>query len=58
MVKELLKRVIEQKNPFMTREMILLQIEFFSISGRLTEQDKAELMAMLGEDINETGEEY
>jgi hypothetical protein len=47
MIKELLKRAIEQKNAFMTEDMIQLQIEFFTAAGKLTEDDKAELLALL-----------
>lgn len=56
MVYELLKRAIEQKNSFMTMDIIRLQIEFFYTAGRLTEQEHNELMHLLdptGEDIDE-----
>ena len=47
MVYELLKRVIEQQNPFMTKDMLKLQIEFFYTAGRLTEEDRDELLNLL-----------
>lgn len=47
MVYELLKRVIEQQNSFMTKDMIMLQIEFFYTAGKLTEEQYNELLAML-----------
>jgi hypothetical protein len=48
-IKELLKRAIEQKNPFMTKDMVALQIEFFFAAGKLTSEDHAELTAMLNQ---------
>ena len=47
MIFELLKRAIEQKNSFMTEDMIRLQIEFFYTAGRLTETEYNELVEML-----------
>ncbi len=44
MVYELLKRVISQKNSFMTTDMIMLQIEFFYTVGKLTEEQYNELI--------------
>ncbi len=44
MVYELLKRVISQKNSFMTTDMIMLQIEFFYTAGKLTEEQYNELI--------------
>ena len=44
MVYELLKRVISQKNSFMTTDMIILQIEFFYTAGKLTEEQYNELI--------------
>lgn len=59
MVKELLKKAIEQNNPFMTKDMIKLQIEFFSsvTPPKLTEEDKQELLSLLEPVIEEIVEE-
>lgn len=50
MVYELLKKVIEQQNSFMTREMVMLQIEFFYEAGRITEEERDRLHTKLGID--------
>jgi len=47
MVFELLKKAIEQKNPFMTEDIIRLQIEFFYTAGRLTQEEYDQLIAMI-----------
>lgn len=47
MVFELLKRAIEQKNPFMTEDIVRLQIEFFYTAGRLTQEEYNILITML-----------
>lgn len=47
MVFELLKRAIEQKNPFMTEDIIRLQIEFFYTAGRLTQEEYDTLTSMI-----------
>lgn len=47
MIKELIKRAITQNNPFMTKDMLKLQIEFFYTAGRLTEEDRDELLNLL-----------
>ncbi|MCM8901335.1 hypothetical protein KVG29_08890 [Caldicoprobacter algeriensis] len=47
MVFELLKRAIEQRNAFMTEDIIRLQIEFFFTAGKLTQEEYNELVAML-----------
>lgn len=57
MVYELLKRVIEQQNPFMTNDMIRLQIEFFYTAGRLTEEERNELLNLLEPERVENTEE-
>ena len=57
MVYELLKRVIEQQNPFMTKDMIRLQIEFFYTAGRLTEEERNELLNLLEPERVENTEE-
>lgn len=53
MVYELLKRVIQQQNSYMTKDMILLQIEFFYTAGKLTDEQYTELKAMLIPDEQE-----
>jgi len=47
MVKMLLEKAIEQKSPFMTKEIIMLQIEFFAAAGKITEDDRIELLEKL-----------
>jgi hypothetical protein len=47
MVYELLKKVIEQQNAFMTTELIQLQIEFFYTAGRIGDVQRNELTAKL-----------
>lgn len=48
MIKELLVRVINiQNNPFMSKDTIALQIEFFAVAGKITEEDRVELLNML-----------
>ena len=47
MVYTLLKKAIEQKNAFMTSDMIALQIEFFFTAGKITEEQRAELSSMV-----------
>ena len=53
MVYELLKRVIEQQNPFMTKDMIRLQIEFFYTAGRITEEERNRLLEKLNPVVEE-----
>ena len=47
MIKVLLQKAIEQKNEFMTPEMIQLQIEFFRTAGKITAADRDELLGMI-----------
>lgn len=47
MIKNLLEKAIEQKNSFMTMEMIALQIEFFFTAGRITDMERQELLDKL-----------
>lgn len=47
MVYELLEKAIEQQNSFMTREMVMLQIEFFHTAGKLTDEEKDKLLNKL-----------
>lgn len=47
MIRNLLEKAIEQKNSFMTMEMIALQIEFFYTAGRLTAEERQELLDKL-----------
>jgi hypothetical protein len=47
MVYELLKRAIEQKNPYMPEDMLRLQTEFFATAGKITTTEKEELLALL-----------
>ena len=57
MIKLLLERAIQQKNQFMNDDMIKLQIEFFTTAGRITENDRLELLEMVEPPIEEPGEE-
>lgn len=57
MIKELIKRAITQNNPFMTKDMIRLQIEFFYTAGRLTEEERNELLNLLEPERVENTEE-
>lgn len=57
MIKELIKRAITQNNPFMTKDMIRLQIEFFYTAGRLTEEARNELLNLLEPERVENTEE-
>ena len=47
MIYQLLKKAIEQKNTFMTPDMIALQIQFFLATGKITAEEADELMGML-----------
>lgn len=47
MIYELLETAIEQQNSFMTRDMVMLQIEFFYTAGRITEEERDELTKKL-----------
>ena len=57
MIKELIKRAITQNNPFMTKDMMRLQIEFFYTAGRLTEEERNELLNLLEPERVENTEE-
>lgn len=57
MIKELIKRAITQNNPFMTKDILKLQIEFFYTAGRLTEEDRDELLNLLEPERVENTEE-
>ena len=47
MIKLLLEKAIEQNNPFMSKETLALQIEFFAVAGKITEEDRVELLGKL-----------
>lgn len=47
MIFELLNRAIEQKNSYMSEEMLQLQVEFFYTAGRLTDGERATLNVLL-----------
>jgi len=57
MVKELLRRAIEQKNVFMNNDLLQLQIEFFTAAGKITEDDKTELLGILNPVVSVNSEE-
>ena len=46
-IKYLLENAINNKNMFMTDDLIRLQIEFFHTAGKLDDTEKAELLGML-----------
>lgn len=56
MIYKLLATVIEQQNSFMTRDMIILQIEFFYTAGRITKEEKNKLLEKLNIEINDENE--
>jgi hypothetical protein len=45
-VKELLAKAIEQKNEFMSDDIIRFGIELFNTAGKIDDVEKAELMGM------------
>ena len=47
MIKLLLEKAISQNNPFMSKETLALQIEFFATAGKITEEDRVELLSKL-----------
>ena len=56
MVYQLLKTAIEQKNSFMSNEMIQLQIEFFQSVNKITEAEATELREQLNPTPKEIAE--
>ena len=57
MIKLLLEKAIEQNNPFMSKETLALQIEFFATAGKITEEDRVELLGKLYPEVLENTEE-
>lgn len=57
MLKTLLLTAIEQRNSFMTPDMIRLQVEFFHAAGKLTNGDRDEILAKLAPEPVEEPEE-
>ena len=53
MIYKLLETAIEQQNSFMTRDMIMLQIEFFYTAGRITEEERSKLLEKLNPVVEE-----
>ena len=53
MIYELLETAIEQQNSFMTRDMVMLQIEFFFTAGRITEEERSKLLEKLNPVVEE-----
>ncbi|MSS43800.1 hypothetical protein FYJ27_08670 [Anaerosalibacter bizertensis] len=53
MIYELLETAIEQQNSFMTRDMVMLQIEFFYTAGRITEEERNRLLEKLNPVVEE-----
>jgi hypothetical protein len=47
MVYELLKKAIEQNNAFMGKDMIRLQIEFFFVAVKISQEQHDEIVALL-----------
>lgn len=47
MLKTLLLTAIEQRNSFMTPDMIRLQVEFFHTAGKLSDEEKEEILSRL-----------
>ena len=56
MIYQLLKTAIEQKNSFMSKEMIQLQIEFFQSVNKITEAEANELREQLNPTPKEIAE--
>lgn len=56
MIYALLKRCIEQKNEFMSADMIKLQIEFFALNGKITIEERQELLDILEPPVVEVEE--
>lgn len=53
MIYELLETAIEQQNSFMTRDMVMLQVEFFYTAGRITEEERNRLLEKLNPVVEE-----
>lgn len=53
MIYELLNTAIDQKNSFMTKEMIELQIEFFFEAGRISDTERETLLNKLNPIVDE-----
>lgn len=53
MIYTLLKKAIEQKNLFMTSDMLSLQVEFFHTAGKITDAERAELVTLLTGPVEE-----
>ncbi|MBO8161341.1 MAG: hypothetical protein H0Z24_06855 [Thermosipho sp. (in: Bacteria)] len=45
---ELIKRIINSNNPYVDKDVIQLQIEFFYTAGKLTQTEYDELITLLG----------
>jgi len=53
MLKELLKKAIAYNNPYFTKEELIEKINLFASAGKITEEDKQELFALLGVEAGE-----
>ncbi len=53
MLKELLKKAIVDNNPYFTKDELTDKINLFANAGKITEEDKQELLTLLGVEAGE-----